>query len=120
MRKFPAEDLIMIYAKQNTKMWNEFLTKCDRSNDINALMKKLYGIQAGMDDLVTGKLNTEEMQLFFIRLQRSIENTAKKIIRRKFPNPCDNPLTAGDHLDHLEAKRLRDTYLSEFIRKSSY
>jgi hypothetical protein len=74
-----------------------------------------------MDDVAKAKLNDEKIILWFIRLNRSLENTAKKIIRIKHPMPHDNPLLAKDFSkDKLETKRKRDAELQLFFRNSSY
>ncbi len=74
-----------------------------------------------MDDLAKQNLNTEEMCVWFIRLNRSIEITAKKILRRKYPLPQDDPLNKDDAtLVTLAQKRKRDQELSAFMRNSNY
>lgn len=120
-RKYEAINLMKLYSLGSANGWNEILTDCYRKQDINRLAKIRYQIAAGMDDLVKQKLNTEEMILWFIRLNRSLEITAKKIVRQKYPLPNDNPLATADFSSaSLEAKRKRDHELAVFFKNSSY
>ncbi len=120
-RKYEAVDLMKLYTHGSTNGWNDFLKKCLTKRDINALAKLRYQICAGMDDLAKLKLNTEEINVWFVRLNRSLELTAKKIIRIKCPLPGDagaKPLkTLGDY---ASAKRKRDLELRKFMQESSY
>lgn len=120
-RKYEALDLTKLYSLGSFRGWNDFLTECLDKGDINALAVLRYRIAAGMDDLAKAKLNTEDMCVFYIRLNRSIENTAKAIIRRKHPLPQDDPLNGSDSTRKtLEAKRKRDHELQMFMKKSAY
>ena len=101
-------------------MWNGWLTDCLRKRDLPELRKILYGIEAGMADLAKQKLNTQDMILFFIRLQRSIYITMKRVVRERNPNPCDDPIDAMDNPDRLEAKRERDQQFERDFLKSGY
>lgn len=121
MRKYEAIDLMKLYSMGSANGWNQHLTQCFVNRDINALAKLKYQISAGMDDLAKQKVNTPEIDVWFTRLVKSIENTARKIIRVKHPMPGDNPLIAKETSSaHLEAKRRRDQELARFLRDSSY
>lgn len=120
MRRWPAIDLMKLYTQSDHKKWNTILTRCHKSHDVLYLQKTLYGIQAGMDDLAKQKLNDEKINLFFIRLQRSIYNTAKKIFREKYPHPLDDPMNKDLYGKELENKRSRDREFEKFIINSSY
>ena len=120
MRQFEAIDLLKLYSNSNTKKWNSFLTNCLTNGDINTLTMTRYGLQAGMDDLAKKKLNTEKMILWFIRLQRSLEKTIKDILRKKEPNPCDDPLRAINFIHAKIQKTNRDDLLERFLRKKGY
>lgn len=120
-RKFEAIDLMKLKALGSANGWNEFLDDCVLKLDIERLAKVRYQIAAGMDDLAKKKMNTEEMNLFFIRLNRSLENTARQIVRKRNPLPHDDPLEAANwSSEYLEAKRKRDRELAAFLRKSAY
>lgn len=120
-RKYEAIDLMKLHALGSANGWNQMLTDCAEKGNINRLAMLRYQIAAGMDDLVKAKLNTEDMCVFFIRLQRSLEITAKKILRKKYPLPQDNPLGQEDYtLSTLEAKRKRDHELQLFFKQSNY
>jgi hypothetical protein len=124
-RKYEAIDIIQLYAisKDNTFpfSWNAFLTRCLETNSINELVKVRYGIQAGMDDAVKrGFQGNEKLTVFYCRVLKSIEDTAKKIIRKTNPMPNDNHLKKGLTAETLKAKRKRDQSLEQFLKKSSY
>lgn len=101
--------------------WNQVLTTHLEQGNIDGLARLRYQIAAGMDDLAKRKMNTDEMNVWFIRLNKSIEDTAKKIIRKKHPMPEDNPL-ASSHYTHAtgEAKKKRDHELAMFFKRSAY
>lgn len=126
-RKYEALDLLKIYFSQpgaefrHTKDWNSFLTLCYKNKNINALMIMRYRLQAGMDDVAKQKLNTEEISVFYLRLMRSVEITARKILREKHKNPNDNPDNKINFtLDTLAAKRKRDAEFADFMHRSAY
>ncbi len=119
-RKYEAIDLMKLYTHGSVNGWNEFLVKCLNKKDINALAKIKYQVCAGMDDLAKGKLNTEDINVWFVRLTRSLEQTAKKIIRIKHPMPGDNGKKVTDLSDYQTAKRRRDHELQKFMKDSSY
>lgn len=120
MRKWPAIDLIKLYTTTDTQTWNVFLTQCLKHHDIDRLCVTYYGLQAGMADLAKAKLNDEKMIQFFIRLQRSIEITVKRIFRIKYPNPHDDPLYKSHDNRWLEVKRKRDYEFSLFMQRARY
>jgi hypothetical protein len=115
-----------LYSQGSANGWNEYLTAMNNAGDINALARMRYALQAGMDDLVKIKMNNEKMSLFYVRLLKSVEDTAKKIIRRKHPMPHDLPTIHGIKSKHgnqttaLEAKRKRDRELELFFNNSSF
>ena len=125
-RKYDSVDLMKLYAQGSANGWNEYLTAMLNAGDINALARMRYALQAGMDDLTKIKMNDEKMSLFYVRLLKSVEETAKKIIRRKHPMPHDLPTIHGIKTKHdnpttaLEAKRKRDRELELFFNKSSF
>lgn len=117
-RKYEAIDLMKLYTLGSHKGWNEYLQRCFDTRNINALAKLRYQICAGMDDLAKAKLNTEDINIWFIRLNRSIENTAKKIIRAKHPMATDSGLGTTGKRD--DAKKRRDLELRKFLQESGY
>ena len=120
MRRYDAIDLMKLRALGSTNGWNEALTKYYERRDINGLAKLRYQIQAGMDDLAKSKMNTDEMNTWFVRLIKSTEITAKRIIKVVHPLPQDNPLLAKTLPDVGEIKKKRDAELISFLAKSSY
>lgn len=120
MRKFDAIDLLPLYTEGNSKAWNEMLHLLHINGDINSLVKVRYQIQAGMDDLVKQKLDDEKIVTFFLRLNKSLEDTAKLIIKARNPLPNDSALSIDKTQKSLDAKRKRDEELREFLRRSAY
>lgn len=120
MRKYDAIDLVLLKSKMSHNEWNAFLTQCYSNHDISSLVKARYGIQAGMADLAKHKLNSPDMIDFFIRLERSIENTIKDIVREKNPNPYDNPLNKQIISEAKSEKKQRDDDLELYLIKSGY
>lgn len=115
--KPPKLDLLKLYSEQNTARWNEFLKNCLDRRDLETLEKMLYGAQLGMDDLVKKKMNTDKVNIWFLRLQRSIENTMKQIIKARMPNPLDNPLNASKFIQKIGEKRHRDEQIERYLKK---
>lgn len=120
-RKFEAIDLLKLYTFGSTNGWNDYLNDCLNKKNINALSKLRYQICAGMDDLAKAKLNTDAINIWFVRLNRSIEITAKKTIKARNPLPGDNGLKVKEFASKcLLAKRKRDLELAQFMKESSY
>jgi hypothetical protein len=145
-RKYPNMSIIKIKETMSTKDWNNFLAICYTKRDIEGLKRALYGIQADMSDLAGIGLTDAAITSVFLRLQRSIEQTAKKIFRELYPSPLDTGkgdlsikarllIKAGGHngkqLSQIEqakldfkksqiAKRRRDAEFEKFIKDSSF
>jgi hypothetical protein len=119
-RKYDEFDLLKLYSSGSFRGWNEYLNTCFLNNNINSLASMRYALQAGVDKLARQKLNDDKMSVFYLRLMKSVEDTAKKIIRKTHPLPTDNPLIAKNNLDTLAIKRRRDAELELFFKNSSY
>lgn len=119
MRKHDAIDLMKLYSLGSTNGWNEILTECHTKRDINRLAKIRYQVQAGMDDLAKLKLNTPDIDVWYCRLIKSLELSAKRILKIKHPMPGDTNSFSKD-LDALEAKRRRDQDFQKFLIESAY
>lgn len=120
MRQHEAIDLLKLYFESSPAKWNAWLARCKDYHNLAELKKVYYGLQAGMDDLAKNKMNSDKLSTWFLRLQRSIEKTAKAIIREKNPMPGDNALDKATSAKMLEAKRKRDREFEAFIRKAAY
>jgi hypothetical protein len=90
------------------------------NNDINKIAEIRYSLQAGMDDLVKKKLDDEKIVMWFIRLNRSLENTARIILKKLRPNPHDIAKSGNHSAESFEQKRARDQELREFLRKTAF
>lgn len=112
-------DLMTLYSEWNEKQhmrWNAFLTKCLNSSNSNLLLRQFREIQKGMDDLVKQKLNDQKMTSFFVRLQRSLENTLWSIWLKNNPRPTE-PMA---YLRWKERKKTAREELTTHIRKESF
>lgn len=118
--KPPKIDLLQLYAKSSTPEWNRFLAACLAKKNTEELEKVLYGIQLGMIDLCRKNMNTEKLSTFFLRLQRSIENTMKQILRAREPHPLDNAFNHVEFAKAHESKKARDLSLEKRLRKVRY
>lgn len=118
MRKWEPIDLMKLYTLANSQAWNMMLTQCYHNLDFNRLAKVRYQICAGMTDLAKQGLNTNEINIWFARLHRSIDITARRMSKKKWPMPGDNPLGKSSP-SALEAKRKRDAELAKFMHESS-
>jgi hypothetical protein len=123
-RKYNSIDIMKLWTLGSANGWNKKLEQLAMSNSINECARIRYQLQAGMDDLVKQKLNTEEMNIFYLRLMKSIENTARTIVRRLHPLPHDIPQLHGDTIlkpaKALEIKRKRDSEMEKFFNQSSF
>lgn len=127
MKKYDGIYLMKLYTLGSANGWNEFLHKCYKNKNIDDLAKVKYQISVGMDNLAKQKLNTNDINNWFARCIRSLEITAKKIIKLKYPNPLDtmistdlSKLSVFEKEKITKNKRQRDEALKEFFRKSSY
>lgn len=120
MKNLDAIDLLTLYAKGDLKLWNSFLNECFLNLDVNRLADTRRRLQAGMDNAAKKKMNSEEIILFYIRLNRSIENTAKAIVRKRNPLFSDKPNNVKLAEKEKEIKSRRQLELAEFFKKSSY
>lgn len=82
--RYPEINLLNLIIKGNQNQWNAWLYKCEQTMDMEGLAKVLSGIQQGMDTLVKQKLNTDNLNLLFLKMQRSIETSMKNVWRRKY------------------------------------
>jgi hypothetical protein len=119
-RKPDPIDIIQLWVKGNHREWNAFLTACYRARDLNKLAHTRKRLQAGMAEVAKKKLNSDKLILFFIRLQKSIEDTMTKIMKANEPNPCDNPMKAAGRLDMKGEKKRREERLERFLKKTGY
>lgn len=113
-------DIIRLYATSNHQEWNTWLAKCERTQDINGLTEVRRRLQQGMAEVEKKKLNTEKIAEFFVRLQRSIDITIKKIYRAKNPNPLYD--TTNKHLKNkfIEEKKRVNLSLEKELKKVNY
>jgi len=95
-------------------MW---LDRCLVNSDLAELMKTRYGLQVGMSDLVKKGIVNNAIREMFIRWTRSIEKTARKIIKKKYG--YTNALLQ-EYSEALNKKRKIEQEYEMFLRRSSY
>lgn len=88
-------DLIELRYQSGTNEWNRFLAVCLAKHDMTALGDVYRRTNIGMTDLAKHKLNTDDIVRWYLRLQKSIENTALLILKQKHP---------GDPIKQTRAK----------------
>lgn len=118
--KSEAIDILKLYAEGSAKQWNAFLAEALRRRDVAGLTDVLRRLAMGMDNLVQQKLNTDKINVLFLRLQRSVENTIRDIHRLKNPNPLFVISDKALHKDHIEDKRRKQQELERFLHKVRY
>lgn len=99
------------------KKWNVWLTRCLKNNDLQDLLKVRYGLQVGMDDLYKSGMSTPALAEMFIRWTKSIEKTARQIIKNRTKI---THAIATDFLKAHEEKRRIDVEFESFLRDSSF
>lgn len=126
MRQHQAIDLMWLRANVHAKAWIQFVDLCKRTHDVQKLTTTLYGMQAGMADLAKQKLNTEEINVWYIRLTRHLEKGIKQVLREQTPMPGDTALgkAKSGSLVHdpkwRQEKKKRDNDLEKFLRGKMY
>lgn len=116
-------DILKFYSEVDHKRWNEFLFNCYKKSDVQKLLAMRNGFQQGMADLEKTKMNTEKIAVFFMRIQRSIENTIKQIHRDKNPSILYVPTVQSKDEKvnkELQEKRKLQNDLERFIRQHNY
>lgn len=116
----PPIDVVRFYAECNAGQWNAFLTACVAKQDVQKLTDVLHRLQQGMDNAVKQKLNTDALVDWFIRMQRSIENTIKEIHRMKNPNPLYQPGNDALKAQFIKDKRKHENELERFLMKARF
>jgi len=99
------------------KKWNAWLSRCEKRGDLQELMKVRYGLQVGMDDLAKKGLSTPAIAEMFIRWTRSIERTARNIIRAK--SKITHQMAKDFNKAYAEKRRI-DSEFESFLRDSSF
>lgn len=102
--------------KAHTK-WNNWLKRCLKNDDLADLMKVRYGLQVGMDDAYKAGLSTPALAEMFIRWMRSIEKTARQIIKRR--TKITHAIATDYFKAHAEKRRI-DIEFEKFLRDSSF
>jgi len=73
-----------------------------------------------MDSCAKAGLSFPELVNFFLRIQKSIEDTAQRIFREMYPNPMDDGLNSKGKLNFREAKLKRDEVFKQFLKESRF
>ncbi len=102
--------------KAHTK-WNNWLKKCLKYEDLSDLIKVRYGLQVGMDDLHKAGLSTPAIAEMFIRWTKSIEKTARQIIKKR--SKITHEIATNYQKAH-QIKRKMDVEFELFLKDSSF
>lgn len=119
-RKHSTINMIKFYTEFDVKIWNKFLYRCLKTQDVNKLTQTLYGLQCGMADLAEDKMNTPDIINAFLRVQRSIENTLKQIYREDNYNPLYDPKNKDLKDKFIDDKKSKDLVFETFLKKERF
>jgi len=89
MRHTSGIDLLRLYSRGENSGWNAMLKDCYKKRDINSLVKIHRELSIGMTELENKKLNNEKINIWFVRLLRSLEITGLRIGKQIWPNRLD-------------------------------
>ncbi len=109
-----------LYTEGTSEKWNAFLNDCYKKQNIDRLMSTRIGLQVGMSTLAKKKLNSDKMTVIYLRWLRSVEDTARAIIRDRHPMPGDRGFKKDSNAKWADAKKKRDVEFENFILRSSY
>lgn len=111
-----AIDLLKLITESNTKKWNSYLTLCRKTGNHSDLAKTYKGLQEGMNKLAKQNMSSERISVIFLRLQKSLENTAKEIFRDQHKEYILKPTT----LEQINIKRKLDMEFQEWLKKARF
>jgi len=111
-------------SAQFMKVFQTFLNKCYKQRDLDQLISYRYGLQRGMAALSKKKLNTDEIDIFFATILKSIEQYMKALWRKRNPMPHHNPqlVKSGEWCTAKwkTAKKAQDYQFELFLKKVGY
>lgn len=128
-RKWPTIDIVKLFYLGDQVNWQATIQKYIKNNDLEAIKKTRYGIQAGMEDARKQKLNTPVLINWFAQIQRDLDVATKLILKKLYPSPLDEPLKAvefrknnpKDLVDKVrKEKQERDDKIERYIRENSF
>jgi hypothetical protein len=121
-RKYPALDVVRMYSTLTLEHWVTTLRKAAKTGNTEKLIAWRYGLQAGLSDAVAKGINDPSLDFWVIKRCRDIEKVMRFIIRKRNPNPMDDPKhdPTGYVRKAIEAKRKRDRELEMFLMKSNF
>jgi len=120
MRRDQPIDILQLYSTSDYVKWNAFLNECLRLHDVDKLINVRYRLQLGMDKLTKAKLDTEKIAIFFLRIQKSIDDTLKQIYRKKNPNPLYDDKNKHLYSEFIQEKRRGQVELERFIQSKTF
>lgn len=121
--KYDPLDVMKMYATLTLEQWRHCLLMAAKSGNANKLIKWRYGLQAGLANLnKMGRHSDEKVDLWVMKRCRDVEQAMKVILKKKYPNPFDNP--KADPTKYTEslraAKKKRDQDFEKFLQRSNY
>ena len=109
-------DLLKLYVESSSERWRGFIKRAITAENLYLLEHTLYGLQLGMNDLAKQKLNTPKIITWFTQLQRSVEYAIKTLIRKRQPNPLDDPFNKDKAIHRIAEKRARDLAIERHLK----
>lgn len=116
-------DVMKMYATLTLAQWKHCLLMAAKSNNVDKLVKWRYGLQAGLANLnKMGGHSDPKVDLWVIKRCRDLEKAMRVILKKKYPNPFDNP--RADPMKYIanarDVKKKRDQDFEKFLLKSNY
>lgn len=121
-RKYPALDVMKMFSTLTMEHWRATLEKGIKSGNVDKFIGWRYGLQAGLADLASKGLNTDQIDLWVFKRIKDVERCLRVLLKRKYKNPLDNPLHDRSAYVNkaLEMKRKRDREYEAFLMKSNF
>lgn len=123
-RKYPALDVVNMFATLTEVHWRTVLEKAIRSGSVEKLVSYRYGLQAGLADASTKGLTNEKIDIWVLKRIRNVEKAMKVILRQLYKNPHDDVHCKKDPNGYIQgallAKRKRDRAFEEFLKQSAF
>lgn len=123
-RKFPALDVVNMYATLTEVHWRTVLEKAIRTCSVDKLVSYRYGLQAGLADAGAKGLTNEKIDIWVLKRIRNVEKAMQIILRKMYKNPYDDIHCKKDPSGYIQkaklAKKKRDQAFEEFLKQSAF
>lgn len=123
-RKYPALDVLNMFATLTEAHWRGVLENAIRKCSVEKLVSYRYGLQAGLSDVVAKGLSSEKLEIWVIKRIRNVEKAMRVILKNVYKNPVDDVHCKKDPNGYIQkailAKKKRDAAFEEFLKQSAF